>query len=556
MPKQEAKTKTQLPDQLIAAAPGSLRWTQAAIAWGGALFAAITFVFLGNAINQLQAGEPIQFWLTGCLVLSALLSAGFAAFGAWFTSVSVARTEAKLRQSLLTEHFNSSTGTDTDNSGELLAVATDSVAKAAEYRGGFLGPIVGAFTTPVIVLAVMALTVSPSIAGFLTLLLIVVPLLVGAFQRLVRPIGAAFGAKQRALTAMFFESIQALETLVYARAARRRALQLAREGEEYRRTLMRVLAGNQLLIFVVDAAFSLAIIVAATGLSAAAVASGSLSLGGAVTILLMTVLIVGPVDMIGMFFYIGIGGRAAQKRIAQKFAKPRAATATHTNEAPTQASAGIKFAGVSGGWQREHPVLKDLSFEVHPGERVGLVGPSGAGKSTVAALIQGWLLPEAGTVEVAGFDTRTVEPEVLRRKIAVVEQRTFLFAASIADNLRIAAPDATEAELWHALDIAGLSDDVRGMPDGLQTLVGEHGARISGGQAQRLAIARAALHGGDVLLLDEATSQIGLAAEASVLAALERLSEGRTVLMIAHRPSALNHVDRVIELGRGGSLEH
>jgi ABC-type multidrug transport system fused ATPase/permease subunit len=150
-------------------------------------------------------------------------------------------------------------------------------------------------------------------------------------------------------------------------------------------------------------------------------------------------------------------------------------------------------------------------------------------------------------VWVDGHDV-VADPAGARARTAVVEQRTFLFLGSIADNLLVADPDADEAQLWEAVELAGLREEIEAMPDGLATQVGEHGRLLSGGQAQRLAIARAALRDAPVLLLDEPTSQVDLAGEAAILAALDRLARGRTVLLIAHRPGAVLAADRVVEL--------
>lgn len=263
----------------------------------------------------------------------------------------------------------------------------------------------------------------------------------------------------------------------------------------------------------------------------------------------MTVLVIGPVDVIGQFFYIGIGGRAAQRQLAEHLAgKP--ATKASPSVASTPAAGGIVLEDVTASWPGSEPVLRGVSLRVEPGERVALVGPSGIGKSTVSALIQAQLLPAAGRVRVAGLDTQVVDPAAVRSRLAVVEQRPFLFLETIAENLRMADPAASDDRLWDALELAGLRAEVEAMPERLDTPLGEHGTLLSGGQAQRLAIARAALRDAPILLLDEPTSQVDLAGEAAILDALNRLAAGRAVLMIAHRPGAILAADRVVDLQR------
>ena len=517
------------------------------LAWGAAVATAALFWRLGVVLDagRFGSGEVAVMLLLGAV------AAGFAGFGGWFSQWAASSTERRLRQLVVSRIFDLGVAGTHDRGGELLSTATIAVEKTATYRAGFLGPIVGALSTPFLVLAVMAATVDAPIAGWLALLVLLVPVLLGGFQQLVRPIGAAYRRTQLALSAAFLEAVQAIETLVYARAAGRVATRLAERGEEHRRGVMRLLAGNQVLIFVVDAAFSLTVVVAAGLLAVGRVSAGTLSLGQGVAITLMTVLVVGPVDVIGQFFYIGIAGRASQREIVELVEPASAATAAMP--AAGRGSADPSLAGtilleeVTAGWPGGPDVLTGLSLRVEPGERVALVGPSGVGKSTLAAVVTGQLVPRAGRCRVDGVDA-AAEPALARSRVAVVEQRTFLFLGTIAENLRVAAPEADDARLWAALELAGLRDEVEAMPDGLATHVGEHGRLLSGGQAQRVAIARAALRDAPILVLDEPTSQVDLAGEAAILAALDRLARGRTVLLIAHRPGAVLAADRVVRL--------
>ncbi|MGC4154346.1 MAG: ABC transporter ATP-binding protein [Propionicimonas sp.] len=524
-----------------AATPSWVLRCSIGLAWAAAVATALLFWRLGTALD---AGLLTAAELTGMLAL-AVTAALLAAGGAWFAQWAPSEAERALRRLVIGRVFDLGVTGTHDRGGELLSLATIGVEKTATYRAGFLGPIVGALTTPFLVLAVMAFTVDATVAGWLALLVLLVPVLLGGFQQLVRPIGAAYRRTQLALSRAFLEAVQAIDTLVYARAAGRMGARLAERGEQHRRGVMRLLAGNQVLIFVVDAAFSLTVVVAAGLLVTGRITAGTLSLGQGVAILLMTTLVVGPVDVIGQFFYIGIAGRASQRELgdlldAQEPTGPAAVP-------PPEAAGTIVLDGVTAGWPDGPDVLTGVSLRVGPGERVALIGPSGVGKSTLAALVQGHLLPRAGRVWVDGQDV-IADPAGARTRLAVVEQRTFLFLGSIADNLLVAAPDADETRLWEALELAGLRDEVEAMPDGLATQVGEHGRLLSGGQAQRLAIARAALRDAPVLLLDEPTSQVDLAGEAAILAALDRLARGRTVLLIAHRPGAVLAADRVVEL--------
>jgi ABC-type multidrug transport system fused ATPase/permease subunit len=183
-------------------------------------------------------------------------------------------------------------------------------------------------------------------------------------------------------------------------------------------------------------------------------------------------------------------------------------------------------------------VLEDVDLAVEPGEVVALVGPSGAGKSTLAALISGLVSPDTGLVEVEG-------------RVAVVSQQPFLFHGSLRENLLLAAPDADDEHLWAALEAADLTGVVAGNEHGLDLQVGERGLQLSGGEAQRLTIARMLLTGAPIVVLDEPTSNVDIETEAKVRAAIERLTVDKTVIVIAHRRSTIAGVDRIVAMEDG-----
>jgi ATP-binding cassette subfamily C protein len=198
----------------------------------------------------------------------------------------------------------------------------------------------------------------------------------------------------------------------------------------------------------------------------------------------------------------------------------------------------VDFDDVSFAYEPSRPVLRSVSFRVESGETVGLVGPSGAGKSTIAALVSGLLEPDQGEVRVGG-------------RVAVVSQRPFLFHGTLRENLLLADPSASEDQLWKALETAELAGLVRGRQGGLDLEVGERGLQLSGGEAQRLTIARLILADAPIVVLDEPTSNVDIETESRVRRALDRLMVGRTVLVIAHRKSTLAGVDRVLRVSGG-----
>lgn len=211
----------------------------------------------------------------------------------------------------------------------------------------------------------------------------------------------------------------------------------------------------------------------------------------------------------------------------------------------------VRFEDVSFSYDDGAPVLQDVSFEVQPGETVGIVGLSGAGKTTLVSLITRLYDPTAGRVLIDGHDLREVQVQSVREQVGLVLQETVLFSGTVAENVAYGRPDATLTEIEEAARQANAHDFIRRLPDGYQTEIGEDGVKLSGGQRQRLAIARAFLKNAPILILDEPTSAIDAEAEAAVMEATARLMRGRTTFIIAHRLSTLRQADRILVIEDG-----
>ena len=229
------------------------------------------------------------------------------------------------------------------------------------------------------------------------------------------------------------------------------------------------------------------------------------------------------------------------------------------HELPDRADAGPLLAGpgqvvfdkVGFAYPNRPAVLRDFELTIAPGQRVGLVGYSGAGKSTVLALLQRYYDVSSGKVMIDGQDIRDVTQESLRHIMAIVPQDISLFHRSVLENIRYARPEATEADVLAAAEMAHCRDFIEALPEGFTTMVGDRGVKLSGGQRQRLAIARALLKDAPILLLDEATSALDSESEYAIQAALDKLMSGRTVIAIAHRLSTLQRFDRIIVMDHG-----
>jgi ATP-binding cassette subfamily B protein len=224
---------------------------------------------------------------------------------------------------------------------------------------------------------------------------------------------------------------------------------------------------------------------------------------------------------------------------------------------PEPARGAIEFDRVTFHYptRPEVAALHDFSLSVAAGEMVAVVGPSGAGKSTLFQLIERFYDPQAGAVRLDGVALPEADPAAIRACIAMVPQETVIFGASARDNLRYGRWDASDDQLWAAAEAANAAEFLRALPDGLDTFLGEGGARLSGGQRQRIAIARALLRDSPVLLLDEATSALDAESERLVQQALERLMADRTTLVIAHRLATVRAAKRIIVMDEGRIIE-
>ncbi|WP_436529466.1 ABC transporter ATP-binding protein [Actinoplanes sp. HUAS TT8] len=219
------------------------------------------------------------------------------------------------------------------------------------------------------------------------------------------------------------------------------------------------------------------------------------------------------------------------------------------------ARGGIDLRNVSFGYDADRPVLHDVTLSIAPGETVACVGPTGAGKSTLAKLVARLYDPDHGVVLIDGHDLRDVTLDSLHRQVGVVPQEPFLFAGTLRDNIAFARPDASDEEVDAAVDAVGLRDLVDRSPDGLDTILHERGQSVSSGERQLIALARVFVAAPRVVVLDEATSSLDLRSELRVEAAIQRLLEGRTAILVAHRLSTARRADRVIVVDNGGILE-
>ncbi|MBM4466400.1 MAG: ABC transporter ATP-binding protein [Chloroflexi bacterium] len=291
------------------------------------------------------------------------------------------------------------------------------------------------------------------------------------------------------------------------------------------------------------------------GFGAYRVFTGALTLGGLVAFISYVASFYEPIHRLVQIDNTVQQAIAAGERVFELLdTVPEIEDAPEAIELPAIRGA-VAFEGVSFRYGTGEEVLRDVSFEMQPGQVVALVGPSGAGKTSIANLIPRFYDPVSGRVTVGGHDVREVRLASLRRQVSVVLQDTFLFNGTVRENIIYGQPDASEEEMIAAAKAAYAHEFIVSLPQGYDTEIGERGVKLSGGQKQRLALARAILTDPRILILDEATSSVDAEAEYLIQQALENVLEGRTALIIAHRLSTIRHADKIIALEDGRIVE-
>ena len=297
-------------------------------------------------------------------------------------------------------------------------------------------------------------------------------------------------------------------------------------------------------------------------LSAAVIAAGGfLIMRGELNVIDLTTFslyittFVNPVRKLSNFAELFANGTAGLGRFIELMREEPALKDAPDAQVLDRVEGRIDVDHVSFAYQRDAAVLHDVDLHIRPGETLAVVGPSGGGKSTLCQLIPRFYDVTEGAVRLDGADVRQVTQESLRRNVGVVQQDVFLFAASILENIRYGRPGATEEEVARAARLAEIYDDIVAMPDGFNTYVGERGVLLSGGQKQRISIARIFLKDPPVLILDEATSALDSVTEAKLQEAFDKLSQGRTTIIIAHRLSTVRNADRIAVIENGEMVE-
>ncbi len=438
-----------------------------------------------------------------------------------------------------------------ERTGEINHVLDEGIEQLDPYFSQFLPSAVQALLIPLTVLAFVL-----NIDLLTGIIFLVTAPLIPFFLSLIGNKTQVLTRQQRTVlsrvSAYFLDVLQGLATLKILGQSKRQVKMIRRASEQFREATMRVLRVTFLSSLTLEFVTTLSTAVAAVQIGLRLL-YGEVSYEQALTILLLAPEFYLPLRALGGRFHARAAGVEAITRISEILETP-----DHLDEKPKNdgnfapfGQPTIRFCEVSAAFEEGRPSLNDITFEIPAGRKVALVGPSGAGKSTIAMLLLRFVQPKTGKIFIDSTPLEAISADDWRKRLSWVPQRPYLLNESIEDNIRLARPDASHEMVVRAARLAEAEDFIENLPQGYQTRIGERGSRLSAGEAQRIALARAFLREADIIILDEATASLDAENEASILRALHRLLEGRTALVIAHRLNTIRDADQIIVMSDG-----
>lgn len=517
--------------RLLALVPEAMRHVLATVAWQwvGLLGNAAVVWVIARTLAALAVGGTVPASALAILssgIVARAISARLASRESFIASQGVKKTlRRRIYEKLLALGPDYVEAVPT---AEVVQLSVEGCEQLETYFGQYLPQLFYAVLAPATLFFMVAPVCLPA-AVVLLLCVPLIPVTIVAVQKVAKRILGDYWDQYAELGDSFLENLQGLTTLkIYqADAARHEAMNA--EAERFRVVTMKVLSMQLNSIIVMDI-IALGGAVAGMAVALAFAAAGAVDLFGCLFIILISADFFLPMRQLGSYFHVAMNGIAASEKIFRLLGLPDPAPRPLLPERGDHFSMGR----VSFSYEEGRRVLDKVDIDVPSVGLTAIVGESGSGKSTVAALLSGRYDGYEGNVFLGGKQVRDIDRAALARYVTVVGLQARLFAGTVADNLRMAAPDATDEELWQALELARLADFLREQ-DGLATRLAENAANLSGGQRQRLSLARAILHNSPVYIFDEATSNVDVESEQDIMDAICGLARYKAVVVISHR---------------------
>lgn len=437
---------------------------------------------------------------------------------------------------------------------EVVQMSAEGVEQLEIYFGKYLAQFFYSMTAPILLFVILC-RVNWQASLVLLICVPLIPISIVAVQKIAKRLLNKYWGIYTDLGDSFLENLQGLTTLKIYRADEQKAKEMDVESQRFRQITMKVLTmqlnSTSVMDIVAYGGAAVGIIVALRQFFA-----GSLGFSGALMIILLASEFFIPLRLLGSFFHIAMNGMSASDKIFAflDLPEPEPKEATLSGE-----SLGIHMDHVSFSYEESRQILDDISLDIPAGSFVSLVGTSGCGKSTIAGLLMGRNRGYDGSISITQADGTTLElsdinETSLMQHITLVSHNSYLFKGTVEENLRMGKPDATKDELWSVLEQVNLKEFLV-QNDGLQAPVAEKGSNFSGGQCQRLALARALLHDSPVYIFDEATSNIDMESEEQIMQVIHRLAVTKTIILISHRLANVVDSDVIYMLGKGKIVE-
>ena len=435
------------------------------------------------------------------------------------------------------------------STSEVVQLSVEGVEQLETYFGRYLPQFFYSLLAPITLFAVLSF-ISWKASLVLLICVPLIPLSIVAVQKFAKRLLKKYWGSYTELGDSFLENLQGLTTLKIYQSDERKAKEMDEEAEKFRRITMKVLTMQLNSISVMDlvayggAAIGMIVVVREY-------IDGSLGFAGAFAILLLAAEFFIPLRLLGSFFHIAMNGMAASDKIFRLLDMPEREMGT---EELSGEELDINFENISFSYEKERPILKDVSFHIPKGQFVSLVGESGCGKSTIASLILGRNRQYQGKILLGGMNLKHIKEKSLMEHITLVRHNSYLFKGTVEENLLMGNPNATQEQMIEVLKKVNLWEFLNGQ-EGLCTKLAEKGSNFSGGQCQRLCIARALLHNTEIYIFDEATSNIDVESEEIIMDLICQLAETKTVLLISHRLANVKKSHCIYVLSEGKIVE-